>query len=109
MEKRSENMTFPSAQSMSPADEAFAIVTDVIEPRLPGESLKGAMRRASRELGMGWRRVKQALYREPAAWRAAEMDAMRQRHRRALEAALAREEAKLAVMRARVAAKVASR
>ena len=61
--------------------EAQRLVRAAAEPWQPGDSIKAGIGRAARALGLGYRRAQQAWYRQPAAWRAAELDAMRARHR----------------------------
>ncbi len=82
--------------------EAQRIVRAAAEPWLPGDSVKTAIGRAARALGLGYRRTQQAWYRQPAAWRAAELDAMRTRHRDVLRRRQDRLRAELASLAALV-------
>ena len=106
MEKEDAGVTYPSTQQgfADPASEALFLVQDIAGPPRGAESKKAMMTRAARTLGMGYRRVKSAWYGEPAAWRAEEMDRMRATAKAALAARLAREEAALEALRARVEA-----
>jgi hypothetical protein len=76
-------------------DEARAIVRLAAEPWQIGDSVKAAIGRAARRLGMEHRRVRQAWYGEPAAWRAHELDGMRARARDLLAQRQARLKAEL--------------
>ena len=78
------------ADTATIANEMQAITRHAAEPWLPGESVKAAIGRAARTLGIGYRRARSFWYGEAVAVRAIEADRMRaaelallaQRHRR---------------------------
>lgn len=104
VENQERNVTNALTLPGDPTAEARDLVHLAALPMLPTDNVKARIGRAARVLGLGYSRAKQAWYGQPAAWRAAEMDAMRARFSAALEARLAREEAALEALRARVAA-----
>lgn len=57
--------------------EMHAIVRFAAEPPRPGETAKAAIRRAARRLRISYRRAYTFWYRQPAAVRAEEADALR--------------------------------
>lgn len=83
--------------------ELQGMVRGAAEPWSPGESVKAAIRRAARALGMKPRRAEQAWYRQPAAWRAAEVETIRARHRDVLLARLERTRREAAAIEAMLA------
>lgn len=67
------------------ADEAAALLRDLAEPRPVGDSVKSALRRAARTVGISSSRVKSIWYREARRIDASEMDAIREAAQRRRE------------------------
>jgi len=65
------------SDTLTIAVEMQAITRRAAEPWLPGDSVKAAIGRASRALGIGHRRARSFWYGEAAAVRAVEADRMR--------------------------------
>ena len=65
------------SDTLTVALEMQAITRRAAEPWLPGDSVKAAIGRASRALGIGHRRARSFWYGEAAAVRAVEADRMR--------------------------------
>jgi hypothetical protein len=65
------------ADTFAIANEMQSITRRAAEPWLPGDSVKAAIGRASRALGIGYRRARSFWYGETVAVRAIEADRMR--------------------------------
>jgi hypothetical protein len=68
----------PSSRYASSIDEAQTFVRRCAEPRLPGDSVKAAIRCASRRLGLSFTRTRDIWYGDARRIDAAEMDRLRQ-------------------------------
>jgi hypothetical protein len=68
----------PSSPYTASIDEAQTIVRRCAEPRLPGGSIKAAIRSASRRLGFSFTRTRDIWYGDARRIDAAEMDRLRQ-------------------------------
>ncbi len=84
------------------AHEMQAITRRAAEPWLPGDSVKAAIGRASRTLGIGYRRARSFWYGESVAVRAIEADRMRAAETLLLTQRRQRLEQELAALRARL-------
>lgn len=87
MEKPSTNAERGAAVDEAVVLEMRAIVRRAGEPWQPGDSVKAALRRAARKLGLSYRRTKTFWYGEPCSVRAVEADRLR-----AVDLALLREQ-----------------
>ena len=68
----------PSSRYASSIDQAQTFVRRCAEPRLPGDSVKAAIRCASRRLGLSFTRTRDIWYGDARRIDAAEMDRLRQ-------------------------------
>ena len=68
----------PNSSYASSIDEAQTLVRRCAEPRLPGDSVKAAIRCASRRLGLSFTRTRDLWYGDARRIDAAEMDRLRQ-------------------------------
>lgn len=68
----------PRSSYASSIDEAQTLVRRCAEPRPPGDSVKAAVRRASRRLGIPFSRTRDIWYGDARRIDAAEMDRLRQ-------------------------------
>lgn len=85
--------------------EMQRIVREAAEPWSPGDSVKAAIGRAARALGLPFRRARTFWYASPCAVRAEEADQLRARDRALVEERLRRLEAEIELLRARRAAR----
>lgn len=90
------------ADTLAIATEMQAITRSAAEPWLPGESVKAAILRASRTLGIGYRRARSFWYGEQVSVRAFEADRMRAAELRLLSQRQRRLMQELAAIRARL-------
>jgi hypothetical protein len=84
------------------ASEMQSITRRAAEPWLPGDSVKAAIGRAARTLGIGYRRARSFWYGESVAVRAFEADQMRAAETLLLTQRRQRLEQELAALRARL-------
>ncbi len=84
------------------ASEMQSITRNAAGPWQPGDSVKAAIGRAARTLGIGYRRARSFWYGETVAVRAIEADQMRAAETRLLTQRRQRLEQELATLRARL-------
>lgn len=90
------------ADTLAIATEMQAITRGAAGPWLPGDSVKAAIGRAARTLGIGYRRARSFWYGEPVSVRAIEADRMRAAELRLLSHRQRRLMQELAAIRARL-------